>query len=1493
MKNYLLTALWLLCVTPLFATVSGIEAEVHATTEFGTTYRVYITFDANDDELVAIYGTVGENQNAPLTISSSTSFFQSEFGGDLGENINPAFVAMFPEIAADSWLTIGTEDTNGSGGVSSVGMEAYWDGFNNGSGFTVDTFTGASWFIIPGSSTDAISGDDQRVLIAQLTTDGILDLVVNVQYDDANGTTSNLDGLTLVYPELPAGCMDESACNYDATAEINDGSCVNPGDACDDGDAGTMNDAYSDDCVCAGDVIVEGCTDSNACNYEATANVNVGCINPGDACDDEDNATAGDVYTADCNCEGQLILYGCTDSMACNYNAEADENDGSCEFPGDACDDGLNNTVDDAYTSNCDCEGELLPTGPAGIEVEEYATSEYGTTYRVYATFDAPTNELIAVYGTVGENQNAPLTVETTTSFYQTALGSNWGEGINPAFVAMFPEIGSDSWFTIGTEDSNGTGGVSSVGLDSYLTDFNNGNSFTVDTFTGASWYIVPGSSADAIAGDDMRVLVAQLTTDGILHLVMNFQYDDANSETYNTDGLEITFPELQGGCTDMNACNYDDTAEINDGSCLNPGDACDDGDAGTINDVYSDDCVCAGEVIVEGCTDSTACNYDGTANVEDDSCAYLDECGVCGGSGIASGTCDCDGTLPNTGYDCNDQCLNDADNDGVCDEFETAGCTDVTACNYSTSATDDDGSCASFDECGVCGGGGIAAGTCDCDGNLPETGYDCEGVCLSDTDGDGVCDDLETPGCTDEMACNYDQSATDEDGSCVYPEELLNCDGSCANDENNNNICDELEVFGCMAETADNYDSEALTDNGSCVWLDGLVQGLEYEVFAEDGIDGMTTYRVYAVFASDDIEVTAMYGTEASPWQVTPSTSFYQDAVGGPTAAGINPLFFAGFPSLEFDSWVTLGAAPGVDDSSGSVGMDAFFPSFEAGGALNVNTFLGGSLYLIPGSSDQAVPVEGKVLVAQITTDGTTDMLVNLQIRDEADESVEITGLPLTFPMAETPGLGCTDASASNYDPAATLDDGTCDYPEPSYSGLSYELISENMPEAGMRTFRVYANFDNPQDQMTAVFAQAGNAIDISSSSSFYQNALGGTFASEINPAAVLIDPDVAYDSWMTIGGEDNSVSLSTVGTDDAAQVFAAGGNFQVDNDLGASWFVLPDLEPAAFPDENGQVLLAQLTTTGEVTFQVSIQYRAQNGDNPQALDQLLVFPDLNFGCTDSAACNYDEEAEAESGECTYAEDYLDCEGACLNDADNDGVCDELEIPGCTNDDADNYDASATDDDGSCEFLGCTDEAACNYDATANTNDGSCDFPVQYYDCNGDCMSDIDNDGICDELEIPGCTDDDAPNYNADATDDDGTCEYPGCTNPNAENYDPSANVDDGSCIAGGCLYPNASNYDAGASFEDGSCTFSGCTDEMASNYCPLALVDDESCVFDVMGCTYEEAPNYNADATMDDGSCEMPSGESDCPFDTDGNGMVGSADLLEFLAAYSYPCQ
>jgi hypothetical protein len=72
------------------------------------------------------------------------------------------------------------------------------------------------------------------------------------------------------------------------------------------------------------------------------------------------------------------------------------------------------------------------------------------------------------------------------------------------------------------------------------------------------------------------------------------------------------------------------------------------------------------------GCTDSTACNYDSSADTDDNSCTY-----------------------PILSYlDCNDDCLNDTDADGVCDEDEIVGCTDVAADNYNPAATDDNGSC-------------------------------------------------------------------------------------------------------------------------------------------------------------------------------------------------------------------------------------------------------------------------------------------------------------------------------------------------------------------------------------------------------------------------------------------------------------------------------------------------------------------------------------------------------------------------------------------------------------------------------------------------------------------------------------------------------------------------------------------------------------------------------------------------------------------------------
>jgi hypothetical protein len=142
----------------------------------------------------------------------------------------------------------------------------------------------------------------------------------------------------------------------------------------------------------------------------------------------------------------------------------------------------------------------------------------------------------------------------------------------------------------------------------------------------------------------------------------------------------------------------------------------------------------------------------------------------------------------------------------GIGDKY---GCRNSRACNYDPDAVIDDGSCV-----------------------FAIPGRDCDGNCLDDEDGDGICDDrdLVVWGCTDPAACNYDPNATNDPTagqapSCYYSTaEFLDCNGNCIEFHPDTNfgtlpnapyevgpLCKtEPLVRGCTIPSYDSYDPNA-----------------------------------------------------------------------------------------------------------------------------------------------------------------------------------------------------------------------------------------------------------------------------------------------------------------------------------------------------------------------------------------------------------------------------------------------------------------------------------------------------------------------------------------------------------------------------------------------------------------------------------------------------------------------------------------------------------
>ncbi|MBM71612.1 MAG: hypothetical protein CL847_02375, partial [Crocinitomicaceae bacterium] len=233
------------------------------------------------------------------------------------------------------------------------------------------------------------------------------------------------------------------------------------------------------------------------------------------------------------------------------------------------------------------------------------------------------------------------------------------------------------------------------------------------------------------------------------------------------------------GGCMDPENPAYDPTATYEDGSCLIGGCMIEAACNYNPEAEYQMSGACE-FTSCAGCMDSVACNYDSDATIESNNCVY-----------------------PEAFYDCAGSCLSDSDGDGVCDELEVYGCTNIDAINYNPNATEEDDSCLTS--------GCLIPFACNYD---PTADY-------IDID---LCDFNTCVGCMDEEACNFDSEATlPSSALCEYPIiYFLDCNGDCINDADGDGVCDEQEILGCTNPVAVNFNPYATEDNGSCIILTG-----------------------------------------------------------------------------------------------------------------------------------------------------------------------------------------------------------------------------------------------------------------------------------------------------------------------------------------------------------------------------------------------------------------------------------------------------------------------------------------------------------------------------------------------------------------------------------------------------------------------------------------------------------------------------------------------
>jgi hypothetical protein len=1331
---------------------------------------------------------------------------------------------------------------------------------------------------------------------------GVYNLGVYVySLDGALLASSEISVETLLYE----GCTDPAACNYEDGALEDNGSCL-----------------MLDECgVCGGSGIPDGACDCDGNVLDAIGLCGGACAADTDSdgiCDDVDDCVGAYDACGVCNGPGAVYECGCSDIPEGDCDCQGNTLDvfgicgGTCEADEDG--DGICDVEDDCVGAYDACG---VCNGPGAIY-------ECGCSDIPEGDCDCEGN-VLDVCGVCGGTGYLGCTDEGACNYDEGACGEDGScEFASCAGCTDPTACNFDDTATIDDDTCDVPDALCQTCVDGVATD--------VDT-----------------------------DGDGVLDCNEIFGCSDSTAVNFDPFVTELDDSCVIYGCTFEDACNFDAGATIDDGTC-------------ELESCY-------------GCIDPLACNYDPAATFDnggciadldsdgicddvDDCVGAYDDCGVCNGLGaiyecgcsdIPEGDCDCQG--------------NTLDVCGDCGGTGTLGCTNPEACNYNGDACADDGSCLMLDECGVCGGDGIPAGDCDCEGNVLD---EC-GTCGGEGIAAGTCDcEGNVPGCTDPFAENYDADACEDDGSCV----ILGCTCPSSVNFNPNATEDDESCQGCTNPLTCNYDPCADVDDGSC------------------------STAGFCIGCTD--ENACNYEPNAT---VDNGTCDYLDECGVCGGDGILPGECDCEGNVLDDCGICGG--PGILEGQCDCDGNILDECGECGG--DGTSCLGCTDPNNPSFDPLATIDDGSCLV------GGCVIASACNYNSEADYQAPGSCDFVTC-------AGCSDSEACNYEPTATVDNGTCEYPPEHYdcfgdcvndengNGVCDELEVYGCLDPTNPGYNPFATASDPTlclvPGCTLTFAcnYDGEADYLAVGLCDFTSCAGCTdvAACTYDPAASISNFNACDYPEMFRNCDGNCLNPGVILDDNICaeeEIYGctdeSAANFNPDANVDNGTCTPPVVQGCVIPFACNYDPTATAYVPGACDFSCLYGMTEQGCTDDNACNYLAQEPCnytscMAFGCNVFGACNYVADVDYNDGSC----EFTSCAGCMLSTACNfdsqatvPGACDWGSCLGCDQPMADNYDAGASNSgDGVCVFEGCTFPQACNYDAAANHNDGSCEFSscsgcvnalacnydatAMYFDfsscvfaadglnCDGLCV-DVNGDGICDADDVDGCMNVEALNFNVNATNDNGTCVLPnpGCTNPTACNYQMAANVDNGTCESlscSGCMDEAACNFNPMALYvalctyatsgydcegvcedvdQDGICDVEevyGCTNVMACNFNINAAEDDGSCVLvdacgvcggngtSCAGCLSEDACNYDPSATLDSedcifapqyfdcdgnfvlsnvcgpgtyfdtnlGSCAPENVEEFCPFDSNSDGEVDINDLMDLLLVFGTQC-